>query len=672
MKKEIAITQALILLVATFAFAFALTLPKVSALDTPITRITPAGESENPYQKKLAQELSALSDKEKAQIYDNMEEIDNKNLIYKFNYGWQDLLTLPFVPPKFLIDKLNNWLKITANRNLKRIFEHGAIPILVAFSYKTHSREVFSYQIGLWQPPKGGNHCEDCNSLKYGCSEYQCHTFGTACTLINVDTEEQRCVWENPNDFDAPIITFNKNSLPNSDYSFSYTYDNGIISGAQIKYKGGKLPAFKGITFGITVDKPALCSYGLDYDYGQTIEELPWVAKPTSYVENHSVTISNTNFPSEYAIEEVGATIDANAKFEYFFMCESINGVKAQRAFIVSFNVEDGPDTTPPLITGTNPIEESYIKAGLTQFPLELYTDEPANCSWSFQDKPYEQMEYKMTDCSQNYTDYTFPPYGFGCKSTLTGIKKGENKYYIRCIDKPQLNLSDEDAVLRSGGNRANDNSYVLTLIGTDPLVIDEILINNKIGYSTDEEPEEINFKNSTAPIPINLHVSTSQGAEENGNAICRYRRMGTSQAFDFKNDGSFDYVNPNTDTLYLGSGTQSYDITCCDKAENCDSEQISFNIELDQTPPEISRVYSEGNQLKVITTEEGKCVYSLSTCNYLFEDGTPFSTSDGFTHVTNWDTESDLHVKCMDNYGNDPTDPKDCQIVVRASDLYE
>ena len=103
----------------------------------------------------------------------------------------------------------------------------------------------------------------------------------------------------------------------------------------------------------------------------------------------------------------------------------------------MEFCVDDGPDISPPEILGTNYLQETFIRSGVTETDLEIYTNEPADCRWDFNDKRYEEMKEDGIDfCSQNISDHLNGGYRYGCSGTLTGLKDSvDNNFYIKCED---------------------------------------------------------------------------------------------------------------------------------------------------------------------------------------------------------------------------------------------
>jgi hypothetical protein len=443
-------------------------------------------------------------------------------------------------------------------------------------------------------------------------------------------------------------------------YKYVTEGSNLSYGGAKVEYVGqgasakNCIPAFTDLTFGVKTDEPAQCKIGLQRT--PSFSDMPsYMAEGSAYTYNHTITLPSSAFPSSYALNQSNLSLDLGQNENFYVRCEDRNGNANPADYVVNFCVDDGPDTTAPTIS-TNYGNTSYITHGVQYADdVNVYTNEPATCRWSRNDVDYARMENNMTGCSMKLGDYTFPSsYQYGCHANLTGIKDGTtNNYFIRCEDKPGL-----DPANSKERRIANQQSYKLSLIGTNQLAIDDISINGESSGST--------FKDSTSPVDLRLSVKTSAGAEANGNARCSYNPAGDNLYYEFYNDGNFGYNYKNVHDLYLESGTYNYNIKCCDIANNCDTQPINFTVNVDTTPPQISRAYYEAGQMKLVTDEKSDCVYSTDTCNYLFADGLKFKTNDNIDHFTPWDTTSDLYVKCKDQYGNLPA-PDECSMIVRA-----
>lgn len=545
-----------------------------------------------------------------------------------------------------------------------------AITALVsAVLYKNMSHEIFSYKLALWQPVSKGELCQQCNSDydEYGgCSEYQCRTYGAACDIVNAGTKDELCDWINKNDMAPPIM--NALDVLREGYRYNPDPTLGLKDKGVILEKEGKecLPAFEGVEFGISTDEPAQCKIDLNRTFNYD-DMVGFMQEGSSYVYNHTFSIPNIALPSAYAINEAGLTIDEGNNYEFYMRCKDVNNNTSPFNFVVKFCVDDGPDTTAPEIK-TNYIDNAYIRSDQVEInDLEVYTNEPATCRWDYSDRDYKDMSNEMTDCSTTLGQYTFPnSYSYGCRATLSGIKNNElNSYYIRCEDKPGLSQDSEETRI------SNTESYKLNLQGTSDLVIDDIMLNtDKPVYTTEDgQINGVVISDATQSVQVRIDVATSHGAGGEGNARCTYSNSGLK--YEFYNNQNYDYTPVNNHYWHLEDNNYNYNIECCDVANNCDNQDISFRVKSDLTPPQVARAYHEDGLMKLVTDESAECVYSLSTCNYKIEDGLKVDSLDTLNHFMSWDEKESYYVKCSDAYGNYPN-PSECSIVVRPQYEYD
>ncbi len=531
--------------------------------------------------------------------------------------------------------------------------------IWIAATYQDYSQEIFTYQAQSWQPLSGGEDCEKCNEFRYGCSEYQCHSLGKSCEIVNKGTIYELCDWVNEDDMLPPELTVLESALLSGDYI--YMNSDATLPeerGAKVIYNpssDGCLPPFTPISFGVESDKPAECK--IDGLRKNNLSQMSsYMLEGNSAVYNHTVYLPASGMPSREGLEAIGA-VSPGEEYTLFIRCESNNGIITTANFLMEFCIDDGPDKQAPIIKSTNYLQESYVTFNQSQVPLEVYTNEPADCRWDFQDLDYDVMNNEMWDCSQTINQYLSPlTFTYGCRADLTGIKDGENnEYYIRCKDKPWL-----AGVNNATGSRiANKDSYVLNLKGTYPLQIDEITINGEENGTT--------IIDSTNTVQVTLNVKTSAGANE-GKAKCQYGIAGNF--YDFFNNGNFDFLYENVQDVFLSQGNYEYDIKCRDEAGNSIQDTINFEVDIDKEAPMVVRMYSEEGNLKLITNEEATCVYatdSTTECNYAYEDGIEMTSVGETTHYVDWNTETNLYIKCKDVFGNLPILQDDCSIIARA-----
>jgi len=531
----------------------------------------------------------------------------------------------------------------------------GAIVAVGIFllSYKKTEEIKVQYTCSAWDAPTGGNNCEKCNAGSLPCTEYQCRSLGQACQIINPGTNEERCVWVNEGDVKPPVIKAWEDALLNSDYT--YTPDNRISPpdrGVYIKYKGGCIPAFTPFNFGIILDEPAKCK--IDTTRKETFKDMNLFFGGSSTLKyNHTQTLT---LPSPESLEAENITVKNNGNFELHVICQDANGNPKEdspsASFVFKYCVAEGPDTTPPLIVSTNIETDSPIAYNQSSVKVEAYINEPASCKWNHdRDTNFDNMEGNFI-CSSSVFEMNAQML-YKCSTTLTGIKdRQENKFFFRCKDKPTAKQDRNE----------NTQGYEFTIIGTQPLVIDEIGPNETV-------------KDSTDSVKVTLSAKTSAGYKE-GEATCYYsqscfEKKGSKTDYTafYYAQGTGSYIH--SQDLWLSAGTYSCSIKCVDLGGNTDTKETTYTVEVDESPPLITRVYHEDTYLKIITEEEAECVYGISSCNYLLEpDGLRINTVDNKEHFVSWDSDKTYYIKCQDKYGNQPL-PNACSIIVRPSEDY-
>lgn len=519
----------------------------------------------------------------------------------------------------------------------------GAAAAVFIFTYKKASKEVTEFYCLPWQAPIGGGDCELCNDFEE-CSEYTCKSLGQACDLVNKGTEEQRCVWVNPRDVNSPKIDFkevSKNHVFSPDKSIRPPATGVIIRPeAQDCVK----PFFP-LEFKFTTNEPAQCK--IDYNLTESFEDMAFYLNGnTLFKYNHTEQLS---LPGPDSINAENPEIKNDGKYRLFVRCRDANGNFNQDAYSVSFCVDPGPDTTPPVVVNVNIPTGNPIQYNQSDFNLEVYVNEPSECKWSREDRGYENMEHAM-DCDKNIFQMNNQNV-YTCRTTLTGLQdRKDNDYYFRCKDKP---FAEE------GDRNVNTQSYKYTLIGTQPLNI------------LSSGPKDT-IRGATDVVPVFLEISTDNGYE-NGDALCYYYNDETnSQPSD-----ESDYIlfsdtksNKHKQRQDLVSGNYKYYFKCVDLGGNAAYSSTEFKVEADRSPPKVVRAYRE-TDLKITTDENAQCGYSSDDCNFEVESGIEMTSLDGKIHLAEWTLNKNYYVRCKDDYGNQPF-PNTCSIVVRPSEIKE
>ena len=537
--------------------------------------------------------------------------------------------------------------------------------VYMVVGYQLYTREVFTFKVGLWQPAIGGSECSKCNLLEIAgenvCSEYVCHSYGAACEWVNNATEYETCIEVNKGDSASPIITpvkeiYGSEVFPNNDYGYLTS-----SAGSRIVYNKDAnkcVPAFSSIKLAFQTDENANCRISLET--AEDFTNMLTLSEGTSFTKNHTLTLPSIVSASESALATAGYTLTNDGNYKFYIKCEDVQGNINSVDYMMAFCVQSGPDTNPPEITGTNPATDSYIAFGVKNISnFQVYTNEPADCKWDFQSKNYKYMNYNFSSCSQTINE-PLSGYNLGCETNLTGFKSGvENKYYIACIDQPELKGTEDEM------DRNEGDAYELVLQGTEQLAIQDVKINDNENGTT--------ISDSTDYINVKLEVTTIGGAE-NGEAKCKYGTDGKTYSL-FNNDNNRNYLTKNTQNLYLQNGSYTYYLYCYDISGNIVENMVKFSIETDTASPSVVRIYKEeeSDSLKLLTNEAGRCVYSTASsanpCSYLFNDGTEMSSIKDKEYTVEWDTDKVLYVKCEDKYKNQPG-PDECSIIIRPFDI--
>ncbi len=513
---------------------------------------------------------------------------------------------------------------------------------------KIDERTIY-FECKYWQPQTGGNNCESCNNGAFPCTEYQCKSLGVACDIINKDTDDQECFWNNSQDITPPYIEAWEDALL-PDYEYKPIPELRTGRGVEIKYTDENnqeqecLPAWTVFTYGITLDKRGHCriekhttnsfsEMTRDFGGSQTwkTEHKQWMIFPdVAYIEAEA--------------EESGIEIDVDNNYEYYVRCENENGYPNVKEFLFKFCIEEGPDYTEPEIVGFSVADNTpipfFAENALHEYPIEAYVNKPAQCKWSHNDRDYKDMENSMS-CATSSSNINAQLL-YTCTTTLTGLEnRQENKFYFRC------NSSYFGIV--------NEQSRVLTLIGTQPLVISSASPNNTI------------IRGSSDSIKVSIEATTSAGYQD-GTAACAYSDTGHYDDYTV-----FDETNSHQHStdIWLGEGDYGFYIQCFDLAGNSDVEIINFTLEIDAQAPIVVRAFREGSSLKIITDEEAECVYNPQStlgCGYNFEDGLAMTSYDDISHTVAWEEET-FYIKCKDEFGNQPAFNQ-CSIIVRPFEV--
>lgn len=519
------------------------------------------------------------------------------------------------------------------------------IGILVfILSYKKTETIEVTFDCMNWEAPKGGSDCEKCNNDPFKpCSEYRCRSLGQTCDLLNPGTEDEQCVDLNPRDTTSPIITPYEDALKEG-YSYSNVKTRPPSPGLTLKYDesdDGCIQAYTPLSFGVMTDEPAQCK--IDYNITKNYEDMKYYfGESNLYLYNHTQILA---LPGPDAVSKESPEIKHDGTFTLYVRCQDGNGNYNQDEFAIRFCVDPEPDNTAPVIERTSfASDTAYVSYNADSTPLSVFVNEPAECKWDQENQNYDDMDNIMicaTSLSQVNPDLTYT-----CTTELTGIQKANNYFYIRCKDQPWLEATEEE-----GLRNTNKDSYELTIIRTQ----EELKI-------IEQSPEDETIRGSAAPVPVYLEVETDAGAQ-NGKASCYYSPEKDNVNTLFYETGE----RIHKQRLDLVAGSYEYYVKCQDLGANEANATIEFDVEVDEGVPRVVRVFKSGGKLELITNEDSSCYYSLTDCNFALDNGISMPIANSTTHTTDWKTDSTFYVKCIDEYGNQPST---CSIIVRPYDL--
>lgn len=505
-----------------------------------------------------------------------------------------------------------------------------AILIFAFMAIFSEDQRGFEYQFSClpYQPPYGGDNCELCNQDPLRpCNSYRCQSLGASCQFVSRsgivgtdgDISDGYCFAYNIGDNLPPKITrvhANDFGIEEEDYN---PIQGHVYFSTYLQYLNPE-----GITIKITTDERSLCRWKIS-DTALNFDDMPIANMFDNLLLNYYSTTHEKTFLGIQAPRDGNLTIKVS--------CVDTNGNKnlASEVFTIKVPVSTD-DTIPPRILDISPRNNAGISKTSTTVEARIYINEPVNgCRWSLEDIDYASMPLTQAFGNCGITDGRL-----SCTANLPfNSNLQENKYYIRCEDK-QGNL--------------NTYSYEYFLRPVEPL---EILNAQPTG----------NIESCANEWNVTLSLKTANGSNY-GSAICYYEENSILNKFDNTN-----YDNHLTQ-LRLLAGNHNYKILCLDESGNSAQTTISFTIVKDLQPPQITRIYNEGNNFVIRTSKPAVCYYNKNEndkCNYAYTDsllktGT-FSANDNIIHMTGWRLQP-YYLKCQDLCGNGGRKTDSCTVV--------
>ena len=497
-----------------------------------------------------------------------------------------------------------------------------------------HDTAELTYEMDCdpWVAPYGGSYCEECNEYDY-CDEYMCQSLGQECKLINEGLlGEEACIWDNPNDLTAPIIK--PFIIAPFDQGDVKMFPSG--SGTRGYEFKEEIEAYSDIKIGISTfdgdgsEELSLCKISRlpNKPFGSQDEVLDNQMtfffdgdSDPAFRVNHTRKLFYLSDGLELADGADEIILEPGKKNRFYVKCQNTAGVSNNDDYFIDVTVSDEPDTTPLYIEGYSLMNGARVPAHVNSIDLMLYLNEiasPVNggCRWSNSaGVSYENMENNFS-CLRNQVQGDW----YGCAGTLTGIEEGDNAYYFRCSDASgNIHTSAQP----EGGYH---------LFGTNEL---------NISYSS---PGGTIYASGAT-----LEVETIGGVGGVGVSTCYYS---TSHLFDING-----YIFDNTiasshshEFPILPEGNHLFYVWCEDYVGNDATTEISFNLQVDRTPPRLLRIWTESGQLKIQVHEEATCEYSNEDSTFNFGNGIAMVSSQaGTVHAASYEAGNVYYIKCRD-----------------------
>ncbi len=528
-------------------------------------------------------------------------------------------------------------------RFFAEIFELFGLGSILGVADCGIKKTQYHYRALPWQAPVENQKCEQCGEdITKPCTEYRCKSLGAACELTNIDEENPTCFESNKSDITPPTL-----SLDNvKELSFivnetkTYTLEKTNQGVHVLAYDEECVPEFTPIIFEFETNEHAQCK--VEYEKTNAFEEMSdYLGGRNLFLKNHTTLFYAPSIGSLSVYDVSGDAKEMFGNMNMYVRCQDTHGNTGKNELVVNFCIRSGPDFTPAVVIGSRPGNNAFIPYNSSEIVAKIFLNEPADCKWSKNSNlTYSEMNNQM-DCSHELLNTN--GFGWECNTTLTGLKKGSNSFYILCKDQPWLDDSNES-------RNINAQVFNYTLIGTDtPLKIDSVTPNGII-YSGFE------------PVSVDIIVKTSGGAQS-GKAKCRYDITNRGWEDLFYETDSIEHKQTFSSLM---EGDYSIKVSCVDIGGNFVEKETSLKVELDKSSPYILRAYRDGSNLVLVTNENAECVYNKERCDYVFNNGTSI-TSTGFSQIHNaeWNGAITYYIKCRDVFGNAPSG---CTIIAKPS----
>jgi hypothetical protein len=498
-----------------------------------------------------------------------------------------------------------------------------------------------------WSPEKGGDECwrchtawnetkngevcsskevgsgdfpdDDCGLLPpdfshkgYECTKSMCTSLGKDCEFVESDDKGTLCLKQSLLGIDLKIYNPNIVCGDGSNCNFKKE-EYGVVVTDEIKPFTDVNFSFKTRDMLNEQDYASKCYYtnftGLDVN---DIDETAFFGDQNFNV-NHLMIIKAPT-----------ASVGSKTKHTYYITCEDEKkGKRSIPPYKFEFEVGALPDVYAPIITFVQP-EKGFFKFNEMKPLVNILIYEDGivlGCKFGFN----SFLSYdNMTDVSDFGCKQESGSMFFNCSGRISNVSSESKSFYFKCIDS-------------EGNVNTESKEYVASF--SDELKIDSILC-------TGTETGECSGKTYNGKVNISLY---SSGGAENGKARCAFK-LNDYSFIDFKetdkNDVSYQY------DLSLKKGVNKLSFRCKDSVGNVVKNETELEYEMDETAPELMKIYSDVSFVYLITSEKTNCKYSKNI-PFDYEDAADVSTADRIVHMVPLETDSYFVVKCKDEHGN-------------------
>lgn len=503
------------------------------------------------------------------------------------------------------------------------------IVLLKLFGVGDVEKSYYTFECRPWEAPLGGANCEKCGTDadsdgKYPCNKYSCESLGQACVFIGEEPDGQ-CVAASPSDVSSADI----NIIEQEGQEISCTQN-----GCTIRKAGGAcFSQFESVRIVARGDE-YIGSCKLDTSPTTPFEEMtiPLSESTTSEESKNEFIIP---LDPQTLTDLAGGFIEGRADITLYLKCQDVNGNENEAATAINICIIPD-DFTAPILTKVSPLLD-FVSSDATEQEVVVFANKPSQLRWDLSDKDYDSMSNEFECISDSV--------GMRCTATLP-IQSDENSFCVKGRAEGDDNIEE----------KTNKQCLTIDLKKTQPLEIISL------------SPDGDTYSFGVISPEVEIVAETSGGLE--GTIGCTYEYEGVNEVPFFQVEGNIHTQILGAGTAILAEGTHDLKVKCTDLVGNEAERETTFTLEKDVFPPQVTRVYNDGGNLVIITSEPAKCAYvnapvqGKTACGFSFDDEINLFTTSGDFHSTSFNSAKKYYIKCKDLFENQLRTDQ-CNIVV-------